>query len=387
MIYAEGFGNNILGSINYERFLSRGESATTYLRAGFAMAPEKYANLRTKLGYAPLLMLVTQRGLKRIKFELGIGGGTALGGYTRAYNLQYGLGNYSFNWYITGTLGLRYTGKNGLFLKIGYTPFYSFIDKSFIWLWGGTSIGYTFKEKEKRKPVSPLDKLEALPNNIIRYPIDQHNEEAEPQSIKKGGVLLPNHKVIYPFERKKQTYPDSTKNIYYSLLGGLPTTRNYWYALGVERYQKINKQLAFCSSASFSFLPPINNLPAWLVTPLSFTACLQPFHLLIGSNRFKFETGLSLTYWNISTDNQYFSKNYRSYVTYNAFIGIRYNFKQIPFHAHLAYVPNFNPYAHKIFYEPLFNPIGFELGVGYILHKSQAALKREEIRRRVKESY
>jgi hypothetical protein len=36
----------------------------------------------------------------------------------------------------------------------------------------------------------------------------------------------------------------------------------------------------------------------------------------------------------------------------------------------LAYVPFIDPYQHTRYFSSLINPVGFEFGLGYILHKS-----------------
>ncbi|MHB8259374.1 MAG: hypothetical protein ACYDCN_04665 [Bacteroidia bacterium] len=376
IVYAEGLGNAILYSINYERLVYKGEGFQDYVRVGFRLQKDtdwQYLSpKKSNLSYAIPLMFVHQRGIKKIKFEYGIGLLTAFGEPIRRGNLIGHTGSSPFDFGITGSLGLRYIPtKIPLFFKLCYTPVYSFTEKDGTGFLAGLSVGYAFKAKTK----PALPSYDDIPNNIMRYPVEQ---DTITEKKKETGVRLPNNKIIYPVEQKKATYPDSTKKTYYSLMLDFPTTRG-GILVGLERYQKINNLLSFASSFN-TFA-----IPAYRQIFMEF--CLQPFHLLVGKKQVKFETGLSVSYWNldINTSTGRFNSNpLGSYFSYNIYFGVRYNFKRIPFHTHLAYVPYFRPYDYGA---SLFQPIGFEFGIGYIIHKSQAAQKRSAIRKQVEESH
>ena len=172
------------------------------------------------------------------------------------------------------------------------------------------------------------------------------------------------------FSQDKVTYPDSVKKTYYSVVLNYPTTRIG--IIGLERLQKINTTLSFTSSI-YAFSSAIFHIGQ--PDPVYVVFCFQPFHLLIGKTRLKFETGLSATYINSDINNSPNSA-YVGYAKdrfwYNLYFGLRYNFKKIPFHTHLAYVPYVEPYNHKRFGGPLLEPVGFEFGIGYILRSTKS---------------
>ena len=378
IVYAEGLGNGVLYSINYEKLIYKKFGYQNYLRLGFGFKRDtdwQYLSPnKSNLGYFIPLMFVNQFGVKRLKYEIGLGLLTVAGEPIRRSNIIAGTGNSNVDFGITGSLGLRYVCKKApVFLKLCYTPFYSFTDKSGIYYWLGISVGYAFKPTK----VSYRRKTDEMPDNtgitLSNY----------------TGVTFSNGKVIYRAKKIKPTYPDSTKKVYYSIILNYPTTRTNGWSVGLERCQKINNFLSFTSSFSAIVQPVSNTRPAKYPEALYTAFCFQPFHLLIGKKRLKFETGLSVSYINADINNSPNTSIQKGYAKdkfiYNIYFGMRYNFKKIPFHTHLAYVPYFDPYEHKRYYGPAFQPIGFEFGIGYILHKNAAAQKRKAIRKRVKE--
>lgn len=166
--------------------------------------------------------------------------------------------------------------------------------------------------------------------------------------------------------------PDSTKKIFYSAVANLPTWRNYLYSIGVERYQRINRTFAFTSSFSFEicpFLPDFNSY--------NFSACLQPFHLIIGSGSSKLETGLSVSYFNYNFNNGSGVSGYIPYLSYYAYIGYRYHFRSKPIIFRIGYAPSYS----SVYFSNGFSPIGFEIGLYFILRKGKNALLLQRIKK------
>jgi hypothetical protein len=397
IIYAEGLGNALGYSINYERLVYKGEDFQNYLRIGVCIGRNtdwQYLSSSPKksnLEYITPIMFVYQKGARQFKFEAGIGIFADFGEPTRRLNLIGHTGNSPIDLGLTGSLGLRYIGKKiPVFFKIAYTPTYIFLftDKNFVWIWGGVSVGYAFGKAKERRASSHTE-IEELPT----YPVEQDTNVTK---NKNNAVVLPNKKTIYPAKPvNKETYSSESNKTYFSVLFNYPSTRTLkGYSVGMEYYHTLNKKIAFTSSftAKYGLLDGFINIPGIYGTnqqPTVFAACLQPFHFLIGQKALKVETGLSLSFINedVNRASSYNTLGYNTYrFIYNVYLGVRYNFKKIPWQAHLGYVPYIDPYRHRVYDAPLFHLAGYEFGVGYILHKSKAAKRREEIKKRNKEN-
>ena len=124
-IFIELGGNSIFYSINYEyAFISRRYFKTT-ITTELMYMPKRSSDVK----YFPILCSPQINCCfgRYIYFEMGIG--------------------TTYLRYLSGRIGLRYQipSKNSLLVRIGYTPIYTFSDKSYyLKYWGGFSIGYTF---------------------------------------------------------------------------------------------------------------------------------------------------------------------------------------------------------------------------------------------------
>ena len=347
IIYAEGLGVGVgYLSVNYERLIYKTSTSQFYTRVGMGINYDTdwlyLSPSKSNFIYSPFAMIVGTKGIKSLKFEYGIGLAVSIGEPVRRNRLISKIGNTNTAFGFVGTFGLRYTlPKVPIFLKISYTPFYSIPDKGLGFIWGGASIGYSF------------------------------SKTSVPQSPD-----LEEKRSYIPLQKKHFNDSLFSDKVYYSIMFYFPTTRSNSLMIGIERCQKINKYLSFTSSINGIVLPNHNLIHG--------SICLQPFHLLIGNKHLKFETGVSITYFTAR------EKRFTDKFIYNLYAGVRYNFKKIPWHMHLAYVPFIDPYEHSRNSNSLLNPLGFEFGIGYILHnskkdKTSKRKQREQIMQQTKE--
>lgn len=143
-VYFEFLGNGLTTSLNYERVLKEKRNKLA-LRSGIGFFPEENFN-NIKISIPLELILVFSP--KKHHFEIGFGA-------TYYENIiyisdQYAVKNKSYDSsvFLFPRIGYRYTGNNGLLIRIGYTPTIEFprqklFDKPFQ-PFGGISIGYTF---------------------------------------------------------------------------------------------------------------------------------------------------------------------------------------------------------------------------------------------------
>jgi len=120
-----------------------------------------------------------------------------------------------------------------------------------------------------------------------------------------------------------------------------PTYRNFLYSIGIERVQMINKKISFSTSFGFSIMTVNNFTPGQMSVP--FSIFVQPFHLIAGEKKIKFETGLSLSYFDYDiTNNQntfiYPISAYKSFYG-SLFVGARFVSLRKRFTIHIGYQP------------------------------------------------
>lgn len=97
------------------------------------------------LYYTGTFMIGTENGLGRLKKEIAIGVAADIGEPIRLNNIRSNLSNDRYQLGLAGALALRYYFKKPqMFVRVCYSPFYSFPEKRFYPLWGGVAVGINF---------------------------------------------------------------------------------------------------------------------------------------------------------------------------------------------------------------------------------------------------
>jgi len=134
-VFFELAGSGGLASLNYERSLFQKKRMDFTLRAGLSLAPVDKNN-GTAIVFP--IMFNGLFGENAHKLEVGLGQGVSI--TTKG----------SFFLLTTAALGYRfYTPSNRWFYRATYTPLISYFFDFQVQHWGGISIGYVFKQKEK----------------------------------------------------------------------------------------------------------------------------------------------------------------------------------------------------------------------------------------------
>ncbi len=162
-------------------------------------------------------------------------------------------------------------------------------------------------------------------------------------------------------------FSDSSKKTHYLAVTNLPTLRNFFYAVGIERYRQVNKKFSYTSSISMALCPFIPDFQAY-----NFSACLQPVHLIAGMGRLKFESGLSISYFNENFNNAQSVGGFHPFLLYNAYFGGRYFCRRKPIHIRFGYVPFYSTAGG-------FSPFGIEFGLAWVLGESKYSLMRKKM--------
>jgi hypothetical protein len=142
-VNVELFGNSYLyGSLNYERVVFHHQSIYLSARAGFGYLYAYNANIFS----TPILFNIIFNVHKTISLEGGVG--TTLF-YTASGNTH----DSGLDPVLTGFLGMRVQAKKGFCFRVGFVPYYDFMDSGanifpdHFTPWGGISFGYSFGKK------------------------------------------------------------------------------------------------------------------------------------------------------------------------------------------------------------------------------------------------
>jgi len=148
----------------------------------------------------------------------------------------------------------------------------------------------------------------------------------------------------------------------------LPTTRGRLYSTGVEREQIINNSLSFTSAIGVAFMPLLGHPVG--SRAVIFVGYFQPFNLLVGKKKLKFETGPTVFYYDSDITNnpnaiklsppgnEVFRTCFASF-----FIGGRFVSVKKKFSIHLGYMPKYDLRFNE------FYPFGLELGTVFKFSK------------------
>lgn len=148
---------------------------------------------------------------------------------------------------------------------------------------------------------------------------------------------------------------------HYNIFASFPTTRGFGYNFGVEREQIIIKNTSFASSVGVSLIP-VNTKN--ISKSAFFGMFIQPFHIVTGGEKWKLESGISVSYldFNLFNNQNILIKPADKIFFGNLFIGARYApTKKIAFHA--GYVPRLVLGGNKTYYQKFFH--GVELSLFY----------------------
>lgn len=134
-IFLELAGSGGLGSINFEQsFFQKSITELTW-RVGLSFAPIDKNN---GTGIVFPLMINALIGQNAHKLEVGLGQGITITTRGSAFTLT------------TVAVGYRYQpAQKSWFYRVSYTPLISYLVDFQTQHWGGLSIGYTFKNKDK----------------------------------------------------------------------------------------------------------------------------------------------------------------------------------------------------------------------------------------------
>jgi hypothetical protein len=142
-VNVELLGNSYLyGSFNYERIVFHQNHIYISVRVGFGYLYTYNANIFS----VPVLFNIIYNIHKTISLEGGVG--TTLF-YTASGNTH----DSGLDPVLTGFLGMRVQAKKGFCFRVGFVPYYDFMDSgpnvfpNHFTPWGGVSFGYSFGKK------------------------------------------------------------------------------------------------------------------------------------------------------------------------------------------------------------------------------------------------